>query len=102
MAIRCSYGFIHVCCLVTSNKIVAVQSLHSIRARRAHAVQAGFALAALMLCRLRTATTMYVYMYVSAVCHSSVPQQYATAVCPQQYAHSSMPQQCVASSAIQL
>ena len=37
MAIRCSYGFIHVCCLVTSNKIVAVRSL-SIRACSAHAV----------------------------------------------------------------
>ena len=43
MAIRCSYWFIHVhvCCLVTSNKIVAVRSLHSICACSAHAVQAS-------------------------------------------------------------
>ena len=41
MAIRCSYGFIHVCCLVTSNRIVAVRNLHSIRACSAHAVQAS-------------------------------------------------------------
>ena len=41
MAIRCSLGFIYVCCLVTSNKIVAVRSLHSIRACSAHAVQAS-------------------------------------------------------------
>ena len=41
MAIRCSYRLVHVCCLVTSNKIVAVRSLHSIRTCSAHAVQAS-------------------------------------------------------------
>ena len=40
MFIRCSLGFIHVCCLVTSNKIVAARSLHSIHACSTHAVQA--------------------------------------------------------------
>ena len=41
MFIRCSLGFIQVCCLVTSNKIVAAGSLHSIGTRSAHAVQAS-------------------------------------------------------------
>ena len=41
MAIMCSLGFIHVCCLVTSNKIVAARSLHSMSACSTHAVQAS-------------------------------------------------------------
>ena len=71
MAIRCSLGFIHVCCLVTSNKIVAARSLHSIHACSAHAVQA-------LRCNYYIHvhnTYMYMYMYcdkcftlVSVIC----------------------------------
>jgi len=65
MAIRCSYRFIHVCCLVTSHKIhvVAARSLHSIRACSAHALQAS-------RCNYYMQTA---YMHTCSVLYQSLP-----------------------------
>ena len=63
MAIRCSYWFIHVCCLVTSNKIVAVRSIGA-------------------LCRLCTATTMYMTLIGMHELHGEcIPISYFVGSC---------------------
>ena len=78
MAIRCSLGFIHVCCLVTSNKIVAAESLHSFRACSTHAVQASRCNYYIHVCG-----TALKYMYTCTYC--IIQYMYTCTYCIIQY-----------------